>query len=564
MDTLSTPMSDRSIVFVRLAQLLPNDVRPDFLSAMSGDQSDISTLKNALANVDWKLHRDLLTQILQEFLPIEELVPDVYAKWRKVVRDGFDFIGSRLSSDRLIPKLIEQLSLPNTTSKEDRVIAFMRRIPIFQKIGQTLARNTNLETDLRLRLMALEDGIREVEESEIRSEIENQLGDKLTRYGVELQPGLYGEGSVSALVKFTSNVCADRNCPSGVFKVLKPFIPQYFQEDLTLLAEFADYCDANQNDYNLDKLNLRTILDDVRALYEGETNFVAERENLIVADETYAGVSGIRIPRPIADLSTDFITAMTEERSVKITDAFPADPKRRQELAHRLIHSLVAYPLFCGEETSLFHADPHAGNLRCDETTGDIVLLDWALTGTLSAADRRALVLLFVTVPLRDEGQILAALSELSLSGDGADKDVRKRSIEAFVDALPVGSLPDSSSLGDLLDNLLRAGTRFSGSFLIFRKMLATLGDVIDQIAPEVSIQQAVLEYALKYGLLNTFFPGVRKPEFKLPLQGTDFFRLGLSAQFLLPRIWVQSVRSMARNVGIFGPAGSGSELKQN
>ncbi len=564
MHTFLTSVSDRSTILARLLALLPDGVQSSFISAMSGDQSDVSNLQSALANVDWELHRDLLEKILREFLPIEELVPAIYEKWRPVVRDGFDFIGARLSPDRLIPKLLEQLTLPEMTAAEDRIIQFMRRIPIFQKIGQTLARNTNLDAGFRMQLISLEDGIREVSEAEIQSEIENNMGDVLKRYGVELQPGLYGEGSVSALLRFESNVSFDLNCPSGVFKVLKPFIPRYFQEDLTLLAKLADYFDANQKNYNLDKLSLRAILDDVRNLYERETNFINERENLIAAGERYAAVSGIRIPRPIAALSTDTITAMTEERSIKITDAFPSDPWRRRELARKLIQSLVAYPLFSGEEISPFHADPHVGNLRVDETTGDIVLLDWALTGTLTTADRRSLILLFATLPLRDEGQILAALSDLSLSENEADRKLFKHLIEIFMDALPLGSIPNSTSLGDLVDSLLRAGARFSGSFLIFRKMLSTLGDVVDQLSPGESIQQVVVEYAWRNGLLNAFVPGVRKPQFKIPLQGADLFQIGLSAQSLLPRVWVQSVRSVARNIGMLKPDDPRYELKQN
>ncbi len=556
-------MSGKSATLARLLQLLPKGVAPSVFAALSGGQADLEKLEKSIAQVDWQSHRDVLENVLQEFLPIEELVPEIYEKWRPVVRDGFDFVGARLSPDRLIPKIVEQLTLPADTSVEDRIIAFIRRVPIFQKIGQTLARNTSLDFDFRMRLTALEDGIREVDEAEIVLEVEKQLGGVLAEYGVELQPGLYGEGSVSALLKFTRDNSQDVTGPPAVFKVLKPFIPRYFQEDIALLAQLADYFDANQKNYNLGKLSLRSIVESVRELYEREIDFVNERHNLVAASLRYAGVPGIRIPRPIAGLSTDTITAMTEERSVKITNAFPQQPERRRELARRLIEALVARPLFSGEEIALFHADPHVGNLRVDESTGDIVLLDWALTGTLTTADRRSLILLFVTLPLRDEEQILGALSELSLAKSEVNRKLLKRLIEIFMDSLPLGSVPTSGSLGDLIDSLLRAGARFSGSFLIFRKMLSTLGDVIDQLSPGETVQQTVLEYAVKNGLLNAFVPALRKREFKIPLQGTDLFQIGLSAQSFLPRVWVQSVRSVARNFGVLEANKSRNELER-
>ncbi len=555
-------MHGKSATLARLLEVLPKDVAPSLYAAISGSQVDTPKLEKALAQVDWQSHRKLLEQMFLEFLPIEELVPAVYEKWRPVVRDGFNFIGARLSPDRLIPKLIEQLTLPLATSLEDRIVAFIRRVPVFQKIGQTLARNTNLDYGLRARLMALEDGIREVDEPEIRSEVKKQIGGVLAQHGVELQPGLYGEGSVSALLRFTSPNSPDVATQPGVFKVLKPFIPRYFEEDMNLLAELADYFDANQKSYDLGKLNLRAILDSVRELYERETDFVSERSNLIAAAQRYAGVPGIRIPRPIAALSTDTITAMTEERSVKITNAFRDDPQRRRGLARRLVESLVARPLFSTEEISPFHADPHVGNLRVDQATGDIVLLDWALTGALTISERRSLILLFVALPLRDEGQILAALSELSVSKDEVSRNLLKRLIERFMDSLPLGSLPTSGSLGDLVDRLLRAGARFSGTFLIFRKMLSTLGDVIDQLSPGETIQPAVLEYAVKNGLLNAFIPVFRMQEFRIPLQGADLFQIGVSAQSFLPRVWVQSLRSVARSIGVLEPNKTRTELE--
>src|SRR5262249_16601153 len=145
---------------------------------------------------------------------------------------------------------------------------------------------------------------------------------------------------------------------AGVLKVLKPFIVEYFQEDLTLLAELAAYFDANQEHYALDDINLRAILDEVRWLFERETDFVNERASLSAAAEHNSTVPGIRIPVPFPQLSSKTITAMTEEPSVKITDAFPSDAEFRAALARRLIECLVARPLFSVDESSPFHADP--------------------------------------------------------------------------------------------------------------------------------------------------------------------------------------------------------------
>jgi ubiquinone biosynthesis protein len=563
--TPSSPsVPENSTALSRFLEILPEDLELKLFALMSGGPVDAASIESELGKVDWQTHRDVVEDLLREYLPIGELVPDIYEKWRPVVRDGFAFIGARLSPERLVPKLVEQLSLPDTAAVEDRILAFVKRTPTLQKIGQIVARNESLDAEFRKRLTVLEDGIHEVDEQEIRQEIETQLSARLVEQQVELQPGLYAEGSVSALMRFTRAASSDVLPANGVFKVLKPFITKYFQEDLDLLAELGDYFEANQKNYELEQLNLRDIVDNVRELFERETDFVHERVSMQAAARRYAAVPRIRIPKPIDALSTSTITAMTEERSVKITDAFAGDPQRRRDLTQRLVECLVARPIFSSEELSPFHADPHAGNIRVDESNGDIVLLDWALTDSLTTEDRRCLILLFVALPLRDEGQVLAALSELSLSATEGGADLLRRQIESFIDALPLGSIPGTGSLTNLVGRLLRAGARFSGSFLIFRKMLSTLGDVVEQISPGITVEQVVVEYALARGFKNNCTPGAPKPEFTNPLRPSDVARIVLSAQSFLPRVWLQSWRSIARNVGILPRPGSPTGMEQH
>lgn len=541
-------MADKSEALAQFLELLPEGAGPAIFAIMAADEFNLLEAEAALAGIDWQIERDVVEDILRAVVPIAELVPDVYEKWRPVVRDGFAFVGARLSPERLVPKLIEQLTLAEETAVEDRIIAFIRRIPSLQKIGQIVARNRNLNPEFRARLSELEDAIHEVEEDEIRAEIDADLGYILLKHQVTVEPGLYAEGSVSAIVRFTRLSPPAGEPNAGVLKVLKPFIPKYFQEDLTLLSELADYFDANQKKYDLDEVNMRSILDNVRELFERETDFENERDSLAAAGKRFKDVRGVRVPEPFPSLSTDTISAMTEERSVKVTDAYAYEPQRRDEIARKLVEALVAIPLFSDEAESSFHADPHAGNLRLDVETGDLVILDWALTGSLSIEERRGLILLFLALPLRDEGQIMDALSELSESKTESDRALLKRQIELFIDSLPLGKIPGAGSLSDLVGRLLRSGLRFSSSFLIFRKMLITLGDVIEQLSEEVTIERAVAEYALARGLAGNRCPESAKPNFTIPLKASDIFRIGLSLQSLFPRVWAQSVRSLVRN----------------
>ena len=99
---------------------------------------------------------------ITRLIPLEFLVPDVYRRWRPLVRDAMRFVVMQLSSERLAPKVVEQLELPADTPPESRLLRLIAQVPGLQKIGQVLARNRELHPALRQALSMLENGISDV------------------------------------------------------------------------------------------------------------------------------------------------------------------------------------------------------------------------------------------------------------------------------------------------------------------------------------------------------------------------------------------------------------------
>src|SRR5208282_3164924 len=115
-------------------------------------------------------------------VPVERLVPEAYEKWRQPVRDAMTFVVARLSAERLAPKLLEQLELPENTSAEERLLRLIAKVPGLQKLGQVIARNRHLRPALRNALARLENGIRDVKPEDIRTIIQRDLGPQLNAY----------------------------------------------------------------------------------------------------------------------------------------------------------------------------------------------------------------------------------------------------------------------------------------------------------------------------------------------------------------------------------------------
>src|SRR5215469_1647358 len=151
------------------------------------------------------------------------------------------FVVARPSPSRLAPKLLEQLELRGNTSPETRLLRLIAKVPGLQKLGQVIARNQHLRPALRKALARLENGIRDVRAEEIRSIIKKDLGSRLERFSVRISSRILSEASVSAVVQFTWKNPASGQRERGVFKVLKPHIPEYFAEGMDYLQKLAEY-----------------------------------------------------------------------------------------------------------------------------------------------------------------------------------------------------------------------------------------------------------------------------------------------------------------------------------
>jgi ubiquinone biosynthesis protein len=321
------------------------------------------------------------------------------------------------------------------------------------------------------------------------------LGKRLADYAVELEPAILSEASVSAVIRFTWN-CPGREREQGVFKVLKPYVPECFGEDMTLLQDLGGFLTSPERGYGFAIHDVKEMLAEVLLLLDHELDFRREQATLLEAVKMYRASIGIRVPRLIAPLSTGDITAMSAEAGVKVTEAFPRSPIRRARVAEQLIEALVAVPFFSREKEAIFHADPHAGNLLYDETNRELVVLDWALAETLSLESRRQLVLLSVMMALRNPEGVRRAIGDLALSagrGNHARLGMVDSCVSRFFEELPPGTSPGTLDAMRLLDRIALEGVHFPPPLFLFRKIVLTLEGVLYDVAgPGVRIDEVI------------------------------------------------------------------------
>ncbi|MGO9255292.1 MAG: AarF/UbiB family protein [Bryobacteraceae bacterium] len=455
----------------------------------------ISTVETALQGGRGRYWRREIGKWIGRLVPVEILVPDSAARWRPLVRDAFQFLFTRLSGRRLATKVVEQFELAADTPPEQRLLRLVNKMPGLQKVGQVLARNRRLAPKLRRALSELENGMSDVTPEEVRSLIQERLGDRLAAYAVELEPAILSEASVSAVIRFTWNY-PGREREQGVFKVLKPYVPECFGEDMTLLQDLGEFLTSPKRGYGFAIHDVKDMLAEVLLLLEHELDFRREQATLLEAVKMYRASIGIRVPRLIEPLSTSNVTAMSAEAGVKVTEAFPHSPIRRARVAEQLIEALVAVPFFSREEESVFHADPHAGNLLYDETNRELVILDWALAERLSLESRRQLVLLSVMMTLRNPEGVRRAIRDLSLSADHRNRrrlGTIDSAVTRFFEEMPPDAAPGTLDAMRLLDRIALEGVHFPPPLFLFRKIVLTLDGVLYDVAgPGVRIDEVI------------------------------------------------------------------------
>jgi predicted unusual protein kinase regulating ubiquinone biosynthesis (AarF/ABC1/UbiB family) len=218
---------------------------------------------------------------------------------------------------------------------------------------------------------------------------------------------------------------------------------------------------------------------------------------------------------------------MTEERGVKVTDAFRNSGARRGRVAEQVVEAILSTPMLSRKKDVVFHADPHAGNLLYDEERREVVILDWALAQRLSLEMRRELSVFVAMMALRNREAAAQALIKLCGRG-GRQRKQQSLAIRRFIDDFFKNLGPNRSprvlEVMNLLDHMALNGVRFPAVMAMFRKVIFTLDGVLYDIAgPGVRLDNIIARDYLTRWLASY-------GTFLAPLSLKDWFNIQRSA----------------------------------
>jgi ubiquinone biosynthesis protein len=349
--------------------------------------------------------------------------------------------------------------------------------------------------------------------------IDGQLAETGSLDRVTVQPVILSEASVAAVIPFHWNRPSTHEQIHGVFKVLKPGIRSHLEEELIILEKTGAFFEKNRQRYDFKDFKFLDIFQEVREIMLNEINLAAEQNYLVEAARFYQDMKCIQIPQPF-HLSTDGMTAMTYLKGPKIIDAH-LNPEQRRRCAAVLFEALICRPIFSPHEESLYHGDPHAGNILAvnDPAAGDlqIGLLDWTLAGRLTKRDRLNTINLILAILKKDLSSIRRAVKALAVNDFMGYPQQRQNFRKVVLNHLQSAEFAGLSLIKKsfkLLEQLSFEGFVFPADLMLFRKAVFTLEGVLYDLDSSFNMDAAVMQYitALMTGELpmrfgNLFFP---------------------------------------------------------
>jgi ubiquinone biosynthesis protein len=456
--------------------------------------------------------------VLVELLKPGAWIPQAYARWVPLIESLLEAFLRQFDPALLTRLLDEQRALPPRISTAERAARMAGEFTALHKLCQMLARNPRLPAEARATLASLESLPPEaIPDSAVSAAV--ALAQR-ARPDLQLdwEHPKVARGSVADVFRFR-----DRTSEGAAiaFKTVRADSLLRIQNEAAILIRMAEQSSAIGKVAGPNfAAALAEALRDAAGAILREIDFAGEAANLRDARTFYKFNHRIRIPA-ISGRSVDRGIFMEFVEGVPLLDA-ALDNQSRRDAARLVFRRLILDPLFSGLPESVFHADPHAGNLLAQtqkHAPFTLVVLDWSQAGRLSAPLRRALI----------------ALSLCCLTANEPSADLAKQLLETNRKSirilLPKGAGDPLHTAFELVQELALQGHPVPLDLLLLRKSFLTLDGITRQLDPNFNAWLETVAYTSEVFASESV---VRTWSIPLPwLDHPDFYRSGLPTRTL-------------------------------
>ncbi len=312
--------------------------------------------------------------------------------------------------------------------------------PVYIKLGQWLSSRADILPQPYLEeLSKLQDSVPSAPFDQVKPIIEKDLGSIDKKFDmIDSNPisgaslGQVYRGSISG--------------QQIVVKVKRPGIEKVVAQDLQVLKKVLPLA-LRFVDPNL-RYSAKAMLSQfIETIYE-EMDYTNELQNLKRIKNDMANSTNVIIPSVFDEYSSKNVLTMEYLPGIKVTNVQALDEKGidREQLVidvHKVFFTMLL-------KHSVFHADPHPGNISVTDD-GKLILYDYGMVGRINNETRFKLIRLYLALVERNPPRVVNAMNDLSMLTPGYNREVIEKGIELSIRAMH-GNKPDEMEVQSLME----------------------------------------------------------------------------------------------------------------
>ena len=321
--------------------------------------------------------------------------------------------------------------------------------PVYIKFGQWLSSRADILPEPYLKeLSKLQDEVPADSFEKVRPVIERDIG-KINEKFDSLDTDALSGASLGQVYR------GSRNGQQVIVKVKRPGIERVVEKDLKVLMKIIPFA-MKFVDPNLRFSIIPIMKQFVESMHE-ELDYTKESDNLKTIKKNMESYDNVVIPNVHDDYSTKDILTMEYIPGIKVTDVQALDEKGidRTKLVidvHKVFFTMLL-------RHSVFHADPHPGNISVRDD-GTLILYDFGMIGRLNDETRLKLIRLYLGLIEKNPPRTVTAMDELGMLAPDYNRQVIEKGIELSIKSM-YGKKPDEMEVEQLMQLANKTMSKF-------------------------------------------------------------------------------------------------------
>lgn len=358
--------------------------------------------------------------------------------------------------------------------------------PSFIKFGQVLSVRSDIMPEPYLKeLKRLQDEVPPAPFEEVKGVLEEDIPDiKVEEVPMaaaslgQVHRGVTGDGRTVAV------------------KVNRPGIEETLKQDIAIIRRLLPLTRLFLDSSLVESVRIVVGIFS-RRVFE-ELDYRKEAENMRIISEELKGFR-VRIPTPIK--VSKRVLVMDYIPGFKVTSPEAWSIVDRKNLAWRVFRIFLTQVL----EGTVFHADPHPGNIAVDQE-GNIILYDYGMVGKMDRETRLRLIRLYSSISSGDPVGLVRVLDELGAVQPDADREVLVKGFEITMRqmqglAVDQIEMEDFQRLAD--EAFYRFPLRLPERLAVYLRMASVLEGTCQEVDPEFQFIPNLVQLVDDEGLLR-------------------------------------------------------------